>query len=417
MNVHQLLSLPPAKQAALITRLLPDSEAPLIDLESADVEIYVAAIALLTLGSPLSALPSKRQTGLLRAAEMQVGHVNGKVGNTRVRRPMYIDRRPGKQVYAGCVGPRTTHITRALTSAGNATDNPHMGFWCASCKLDGRAVTMAGDFAAAGPLYQACLAQGMSKSLATALHDTLAKRFGAADQEAVDRFLKQIYIALDIDRYVLVSPMQYDGLRAEVEARCRHRSAKGQKFNILKTAVGGANPINAGRVNAEIGGRHTHFLCLPPDAPTLSSSAEWLDSQLRHLAATGSVFKWRDLSAETIKSLSAALVDERNNRAGKDLLRDALVRAATDAIGPSLRLGDYLYSRDCILKEERYKKVPSYVKHWLDPRSAPDADTAAFAGHVFLRTVNCHPKLRGLPVGGDTREAFAVALQQVLEQL
>jgi hypothetical protein len=417
MTLDELNALTTAAQKKAVTWFLATPDNPAIQISATETVDFVRIVNRHSLPAALSKLSLLQQNGLIRAAESQIGSHNAKVTNTNVGHPMYIDLKPGDTVFAGGVSPRTTRLSRTMGAAGNAADAGYMGFLCAACLLDGQAVTIAEDLSRKGGLYKACLQVGMDPSLADKLHDILARRYSCADDVTIDRFIKQIFVSRgQAGRYALVSPLQSEGLRAEVERRVRTRREQGQRFNTATTAVGGANAINAGRLNVEIGGRHTHFLCLPPEQAGIDSRSDWMNAQLLFLAGTGTVFRPRGLSTATIAAFKSTLRDRRQNRAAQNLYHNTLYHAATELIVPAQGLGDLLYEQDdCLLDQARFTKVPPYLKTWLDPRSGDArSDIDALALHIFERAIAVHPAFRDLPISGHLREAFIATCREIV---
>lgn len=128
---------------------------------------------------------------------------------------------------------------------------------------------------------------GMPPTLQEKLHSILKKRSEQIEVEAIDRFSKQIFFPIrdgQETRYTLITPTPHTGSIREFHERIQQfyerekdNEAKNKGFLPAHSlAVGGANPINAGNLNAELGGRHRHLLCNFPKKSPIDELDKWL---------------------------------------------------------------------------------------------------------------------------------------------
>lgn len=362
----------------------------------------------------------KTHAGLLRAAGM-VGSHNPKVPNANVAALPLLAREPGRaEELPPGASSRTTPCFRRTGSAGNAADAAYMAFLAKEFVIAGQTRSVGEDFARRGPLWQAAVAEGLPQAVADALADRLNTRFDRPAEEPIDRFLKQIYWPTEDGGYCLLSPVQSFGILGETvlridEAIRKHQHVVPREY----TKVAGANPINAGQLNAEIAGLHPHLLCLPPQRDR--RGGDWYPALLAQLAS-GNLFHPGLLSKQTVDTLQSTFADPRANVQAKHRFERKLAHAAREALHQAEELAEALQEQDpCPLLEERFDQVPAALKAWLDPRSLPEAaapdedSTEALAGQIYDAVFAKHAlvgdkDLIGAPLRGEIIKAIREAL-------
>jgi len=368
---------------------------------------------------------AKTRVGLLRAAGM-IGTHNPKAPNANVAALPLLACNPGRdEELPPGASSRTAQCFRRTGSAGNAADAAYMAFLAKEFVIDGQTRSVGADFAQRGPLWQAAIQAGLPQTVANELAEALNTRYNGPTDETIDRFLKQIFWpSEDGTGYCLISPVQSFAILGETVLRIDQAVRKHQHVVPREnTKVAGANPINAGQLNAEIAGLHPHLLCLPPERDHRRLGADWYPGLLARLAA-GLLFHPGLLSKESVATLKSTFADRRENAQAKLRFARNLASAAREVLQEAEELADALQAQDlCPLLEERYANVPAELKAWLDPRSQNLATAAkladdlrtALAGQIYFAVFAKHPLVSDPDlIGPDLRSEITQAIEEAL---
>ena len=265
--------------------LLTRYDAPLLRVASGELGLYLTALinALFLKANKSEALfdeatakqvlqDEKRQQSLLGVAESALGTHNLKYPNANVNQGAVFEQLPraASPVAQPWVSSHSVALTRTLGGAGNAAWAAEIRFLGAEFLLEGERVRMAEVLAQrTGAVWKALHCLGLRQSDADKLGAVLAQRLGQPESGGVDRLSKQVFFPLRDADDVVITPVQHFGLAREFHSRFFQRVSKDnsqqERFQTRALKVGGANPINAGPYNAEIGGLYRHLLAEVPN--------------------------------------------------------------------------------------------------------------------------------------------------------
>jgi hypothetical protein len=441
MKINKLAELPPDERQELLTRFLPPKSkdkseqgfAAFIPIEADGPEecltllkLHVAACLAKKAERPTCEVlqDPKTHAGLLRAVGM-IGTHNPKAPNANVAALPLLACDPGwaEDIPLGA-SSRTTSCFRRTGSAGNAADAAYMAFLAKEFEIEGQSRSVGADFARRGPLWQAAIGEGLPQTVADELADRLNTRFDGPTDEPIDRFLKQIYWPTEDGSYCLISPVQSFGILGETVLRIDDAVRKHQHVVPREsTKVAGANPINAGQLNAEIAGLHPHLLCLPPQRDSRRRGDDWTAALLAQLAA-GNLFHPGLLAKDSAATLKSTFDDPRENAEAKHRFTRNLAHAVREALQEAEELAEALQAQDpCPLLEERFANVPAELKAWLDPSSLNLPETAPLskdllallAGHIYEKVFAKHALVGGKDlIGAGLRGEIIKAIEEAL---
>ncbi|MDA3791756.1 MAG: hypothetical protein PF503_25080 [Desulfobacula sp.] len=119
---------------------------------------------------------------------------------------------------------------------------------------------------------QELIKMGLPEKVALKIGDIILSNMSTPNKNPVHRFSKQIFFPCGDGEYIVISPVQHTGFSNEFHQRMFQITSVSDKFiKFRNTQVAGANPINAGLLNSELGGRHRHLLSLPPKKGSLQA--------------------------------------------------------------------------------------------------------------------------------------------------
>lgn len=439
MNPTQLRAQTPDRRRELVARHLPpkrpeegfEAFVP-IEADGEDVHALFELHTLACLGKKGESEAKKIleasgvQVGLQSALE-SVGAYNRKSPNASVGAGPLFALPPGedRDLPPGA-SSRTAPCVRRIGSAGNAAYAAYMSFLAKEYVVDGVVRSVAEDFAARGPLWQAAIEAGLPADFAETVAERLRARVERSEIAPIDRFLKQIYWPTADGDYCLLSPVQSFAALGELVLRLDRIVRKERHIVSREYAkVAGANAINAGQLNAEIGGLQPHLLCLPPKrrAPLGFGDydEDWLAAKLAELTQFGTVFFRRSIGRETAEAIRSFLEDARRAAPAQRRLEAFLRYAAEEAIEEAAIMGECLQAENFPrLSEEGFEATPIALKIWLDPRNVDlpqnrSADREIFgelAEHVYARVFE--PWLNACPAGAEFRLALLSAIRRAL---
>lgn len=207
------------------------------------------------------------------AARQGVGHLNLKVPDANVKHCSLFNlsaHRPKSALLSSA----STKLGRLLGSCGNAANAPGYTLLTQELILDGKHQTLVQLILNPESVFWACVDRlSLNKDFFLSLAELLAERVHSPHPEPIDRLSKQFFFHLPEEEDVLVTCGQHHGLAREFELRARARREADQWLYTRNTKVGGANPINAGRLISEMGARQRHLTSSHPEPNATSPKA------------------------------------------------------------------------------------------------------------------------------------------------
>ena len=391
--------------------LLTRYDAPLLQIASGELRSYLTTLinALFLKESKAEALfdettvkqvlqDEKRQQALLGVAESALGTHNLKYPNANVNQGAVFEQLPRDtaSTMQPWVSSRSVMLTRTLGGAGNAAWAAEIRFLCAEFLLDGARVRMADVLAQrAGTVWEALHGLGLRQGDADKLGAVLAQRLRRAERGSLDRLSKQVFFPLRDAQDVVITPVQHFGLAREFHSRFFQRVSKDnpqqERFQTRALKVGGANPINAGPYNAEIGGLYRHLLAEVPapqrmrfatDAEKAREFEAYSERLLARLQQRNTIFPLPKqlvfddtfLNDEAIlkHGWSGGTKRRKSNVYNRNTHQIAVDYIAAQLLLDATHLAEWLALQDqSVLLQPEFAAVPALEKAWLDPRLRP----------------------------------------------
>lgn len=391
--------------------LLTRYDAPLLRVASGELGLYLTALinALFLKANKSEALfdeatakqvlqDEKRQQSLLGVAESALGTHNLKYPNANVNQGAVFEQLPraASPVAQPWVSSHSVALTRTLGGAGNAAWAAEIRFLGAEFLLEGERVRMAEVLAQrTGAVWKALHRLGLRQSDADKLGAVLAQRLGQPESGGVDRLSKQVFFPLRDADDVVITPVQHFGLAREFHSRFFQRVSKDnpqqERFQTRALKVGGANPINAGPYNAEIGGLYRHLLAEVPNpqqmrfATDAEKEREFEAYSARLLARLQQrqtifplpnqlVFDDTFLSGEAILKYgwSGGIKRHKSNQHNRNRHQATVDYIAQQLLQDARHLAEWLARQpSSVLLQPEFAAVSALEKAWLDPRFRP----------------------------------------------
>ena len=386
-------------------------DAPLLQIASSELRLYLTALinALFLKASKFETLfdestakqalqDEKRLQSLLGVAESALGTHNLKYPNANVNQGAVFEQLPRDtaSTMQPWVSSYSLALTRTIGGAGNAAWAAEIRFLGTEFLLDGERVRMADVLAQkAGAVYVALQGLGLRQADADKLAAVLAQRLRQADRGSLDRLSKQVFFPLRGGDDVVITPVQHFGLAREFHARFFQRVSKDnpqqERFQTRALKVGGANPINAGPYNAEIGGLYRHLLAEVPmlDAYSFATDrekAQAFDDYAQRLLArlqqrhtifplpNQLVFDDSFLNADAIlkQGWSDGQRRRKSNVYNRNTHQVAVDYIAEQLLQDATHLAEWLAMQaDSVLLQAEFAEVSELEKSWLDRRLRP----------------------------------------------
>lgn len=404
--------------AKIDLKTLPDVltryDAPLLQVASTELRAYLTALlnalfwkatkpeTLFDEATTKQALQDeKRLQSLLGVAESALGTHNLKYPNANVNQGAVFEQLEGantNQTLQPWISSRSALLTRTVGGAGNAAWAAEIRFLGAEFLLDRQRVRMADVLAQReGAVWEALLALGLRETDANQLGSVLRQRLQQPDKGYLDRLSKQVFFPLRDGEDVVITPVQHFGLAREFHARFFQRVSKDnpqqERFHTRALKVGGANPINAGPYNAEIGGLYRHLLAEMPapqrlrfdtDAEKASEFEAYAKRLLVRLQQRHTVFPLPNqlvfddtfLSGEAIlkHGWSGGTRRRKSNVYNRDTYQVQVNYIAEQLLLDATHLAEWLAAqRESVLLQAEFAPVSALEKAWLDPRLRPYA--------------------------------------------
>lgn len=284
----------------------------------------------------------------------------------------------------------TTRLTRTIGGAGNAAWAAEIRFLSTEFMMGGARIRIADELARReGDVWQNLLALGLPEDTADDLASTLQQRLNEADKGSIDRLSKQVFFPVRGGEDIVITPVQSFGLTREFHTRMKqrsHREAENPEWLVHRSLkVGGANPINAGTYNAELGGLYRHLLAAAPAVKISNREAygQRLNQLLARIEKRGTVFpraKQLDLdftylNPENLPKPNQAFLKNRQLFKGDGKQIDG----ATDYIAHRI-MEDARFVYDwckeqpeAVLDQSRYKKLDELELMLLDYHLRPQS--------------------------------------------
>ena len=372
--------------------LLTRYDSPLLQIASGELRSYLIALinALFLKASKAEALfdeatvtqvlqDEKRQQALLGVAESALGTHNLKYPNANVNQGAVFEQLPRAEASMPqpWVSSHSVVLTRTLGGAGNAAWAAEIRFLGAEFLLDGARVRMADVLAQqSGAVWEALHGLGLRQGDADKLAAVLAQRLHQPERGFLDRLSKQVFFPLCDAQDVVITPVQHFGLAREFHSRFFQRVSKDnpqqERFQTRALKVGGANPINAGPYNAEIGGLYRHLLALPPQQESSMDSERLFGMVLARCRQRGSVFG--AYGAFDVSALNKSVV-QRSSRLNRQQ-REGVANGIAWKLLSDARVLMQWGRRHGLhpLEQGMPLELSSLEKHWLDPRRSTRLD-------------------------------------------
>jgi hypothetical protein len=372
---------------------LPDRlvryDSPLLDVTASELRDYLAALVnalflkaskaddLFDAGTARQVLQDqKRLQSLLGVAESALGTHNLKYPNANVGQgAVFAQPVAGSTVPNAWVSSRTVNVVRTLGGAGNAAWAAEIRFLCAEFRLDGQHTRMADVLASReGLVWETLKGLGLQQADADPIGAVLHNRLTQPDKGAIDRLSKQVFFPVrdaKETQYAVITPVQSFGLAREFHVRYRQRTHKDNPhrefFNTRALKVGGANPINAGPYNAELGGLYQHLLAKMP-----SQTADNVERLLARLHTQKSIFprpKQLHLDVTDLVFHKNSLHLTQNSKTHRDNFEAAADSLALQLLQDAITLHQWLLEQaESPLMDAIYANIPDLQKQWLDPK-------------------------------------------------
>ncbi len=333
---------------------------------------------------------AKRLQSLLGVAESALGTHNLKYPNANVGQgAVFGQAEVNHPANYPWVSSLTTRLTRTVGGAGNAAWAAEIRFLCTEFLLEGERTRMADVLATReGKVWEVLQTLGLQQTDADKIGRVLHQRLNHPDKGAIDHLSKQVFFPIREGEDVVITPVQHLGLAREFHARFFQRISKDnprqERLNVRALKVGGANPINAGPYNAELGGLYRHLLAeAPPPKRSSANEAEQFDDHaallLARLRQRYTVFPSPQQLELDVTLFDADALPKRAWRKGiscqKSHIENRLVfEQAADALARQLlqdacHLAEWLaLQADSPLTEAAFDQVAVLEKAWLDPR-------------------------------------------------
>jgi len=254
-------------------------DAPLLAIKTTELHTYLLQLinALFNKAKTEEALNSsenaqqalqlpKRLNTLAAVASDVLGTHNLKYPNAGVKQGGIFQQDQAHYDYP-FVSSKTTQLTRTLGGAGNAAAAAEIRFLSTEFLLEQQRTGISAVLQAqTGAVWEHLLQLGLPEADAISLGKQLTQRTTQAETKPVDRLLKQVFFPRDHNEQhdIIITPILHFGLAREFHSRLKQRRNDSEWISTHNIKVGGANPINAGPHNAEIGGVYHHLAVTIP---------------------------------------------------------------------------------------------------------------------------------------------------------
>ncbi len=186
------------------------------------------------------------------------------------------------------------------------------------------------------------------------------------DLKEVDRLSKQVFFPVRNGKDVVITPIQHTGLTRDFHLKIdRIKQNKKESIPCRVIKVGGANPINAGQLNAELRGRQRHLKSLPPDFKYSRTR-----SILSRLKKTGSIFSIDQARAIDFGPLKKIFSKKSDNVSIRKEINDEMKKIVSRLLSDAEYLSEYILNNDDFsFDDDSFKKVSKTERKFLDLRS------------------------------------------------
>ncbi|MCP3945019.1 MAG: hypothetical protein GY710_26575 [Desulfobacteraceae bacterium] len=217
------------------------------------------------------------------------------------------------------VSSRTVMMTKKYGSVENSSISFAQKILSHQFILEEKFICIGVEFKTDSLVRQTLIEMGLPEKIAKEIGQAIQNNMENPNKDAVHRFSKQIFFPCDNDKYVVITPVQHSGLSDEFHRRIGKVVSNSNQFVAFRnTVVAGANPINSGLLNSELGGRHKHLLALPPGK---KAPLNILKRILLYLPANKTLFPsvWvEQMDFEVFKKIEKSQSNNRKIRAKKN---------------------------------------------------------------------------------------------------
>ncbi len=228
------------------------------------LDLTIKGSAKIEISSEFLINPMKHE-GFLRVAKKGFHEFNTKIPNASNDGKSLFRTIKKEYSYQPFVTSRTVNTTKKYGSVDNAALSFAQKILSHQFILDGEFKCIGIELTTDSLVRKTLIKMGLPEKITKKIGMVIQDNIESPNKDDIHRFSKQIFFPCDNGQYIVVTPVQHTGLSEEFHRRITRIMVDPNKFIAFRnTFVAGANPINAGLLNSELGGRHKHLLAIPP---------------------------------------------------------------------------------------------------------------------------------------------------------
>ena len=308
-------------------------QADLMEISSKEIREYLDLVirGCAKTDDPVSILTdAQKHTGFLAVAQNGLHEFNTKIPNANNSSlPLFRTLRP-EGASSSYVSSLTTQTMKRFGSVEGAAVSFAQKILSHQFLLDDEFTCIGVEMTSDCLIRRTLIDMGLPEDIALKIGDAIGQNMASPNKEAVPRFAKQTFFPCGQGQYVVITPVHHTGFSEEYHRRLNQIVASpNQRISFRPTHVAGANPINGGLLNSELGGRHRHLLSLPPKKRKPQGT---LKNILYYIEKEGTLFSGygiEDLNMDHFKNIEKAPKSNRRIRATRQRAIWEVVRRVT----------------------------------------------------------------------------------------